>query len=134
MKDDTVHCVIKILNMNQLNQNERELVPVHMDSVLNDKTTESINYLLLGLRYAMKQLVKEAVEEVILEQNFKAIDENRTLTAKELCERWNICPNTLRSWENDKRIAPLPLNGRKKVYSMKDILAAESAGYIKSVL
>ena len=120
--------------MNQLNQNERDFVPVPMDIVLNDKTTESLNYLLLGLRYAMKQLVKEAVEEVILEQNYKAIDENRTLTAKELCERWNISPNTLRSWEIDRRIAPLPLNGRKKVYSMKDILAAESAGYIKSVL
>ena len=120
--------------MKQINQNEMDPVPVPMDFVLNDKTTGSINYLLLGLRYAMKQIVKEAVEEVILEQNYRAIDENRTLTTKELCERWNISPNTLRSWEIDNRIAPLPLNGRKKVYSMKDILAAESAGYIKNVL
>lgn len=119
--------------MNQINQTGRNQVPVPMDLILNDKTAGSINYLLLGLRYTIKNIVKEAVEEVILEQNYKALDEDRTLTAKELCERWNISPNTLRSWEIDKKIAPLPLNGRKKIYSMKDVLAAESAGYIKHI-
>ena len=120
--------------MNNLIKNEGDNIPVPMDFVLNDKATGSINYLLLGLRYAMKTIVKETMEEVLLEQNFKAMDEERTLTAKELCDRWNISPNTLRSWEIDKRIAPLPLNGRKKIYSMKDVLAAESAGYIKSFM
>lgn len=120
--------------MNQFNQNERNQVPVPMDFVLNDKAAGSINYLLMGLRYAMKSIVREAVEEVFDEREFKALDEDRTITAKELCERWNISPNTLRSWEIDKKIAPLPLNGRKKVYSMKDVLAAESAGYIRNVI
>lgn len=119
--------------MNQFNENEKNQVLVPMDLVLNEKTAGSINYLLHGLRYAVKNIVKEAVEEVILEQNFKALDEDRTLTAKELCERWSIAPNTLRAWEIDKRIAPLPLKGRKKIYSMKDVLAAESAGYIKHI-
>lgn len=105
-----------------------------MDFVLNDKAAGSINYLLMGLRYAMKSIVREAVEEVFDEREFKALDEDRTITAKELCERWNISPNTLRSWEIDKKIAPLPLNGRKKVYSMKDVLAAESAGYIRTII
>lgn len=105
-----------------------------MDFVLNDKAAGSINYLLMGLRYAMKSIVREAVEEVLDEREFKALDEDRTITAKELCERWNISPNTLRSWEIDKKIAPLPLNGRKKVYSMKDVLAAESAGYIRNII
>lgn len=118
--------------MNQISKNERSQVPVPMN-YLNEKTAGSINYLILTLRYAMKSMVKEAVEEVILEQNYKMVDENRTLTAKELCERWNIAPNTLRSWEIDKRIAPLPLNGRKKIYSMKDVLAAEATGYIKKI-
>ena len=120
--------------MNQINENEGNPVPVPMDYVFSDKMEGSINYLLLGLRFAIKKIVKEAVEEVILEQNFKAVDEERTITAKELCDRWNISPNTLRTWEIDKRISPLPLNGRKKIYSMKDVLAAESAGYIKSFL
>ena len=105
-----------------------------MDFVLNDKAAGSINYLLMGLRYAMKSIVREAVEEVLDEREFKALNEDRTITAKELCERWNISPNTLRSWEIDKKIAPLPLNGRKKVYSMKDVLAAESAGYIRTII
>ena len=119
--------------MNQINQTEVDQVPVPMHLVLNEKTAGSINYLLLGLRYAMKSLVKEAVEEVIQEQSYKALEENKTLTAKELCARWSISPNTLRAWEIDKRIAPLPLNGRKKIYSMKDVLAAEAQGYIKNV-
>ena len=119
--------------MNQMNQTEMDQVPIPMDLILNEKTAGSINYLLLGLRYAMKSIVKEAVKEVINEQNYKAQEEDKTLTAKELCARWNICPNTLRTWEIDKKIAPLPLNGRKKIYSMKDVLAAETQGYIKIV-
>ena len=121
-------------NMNQINQNEWDQVPVPMDLILNEKTAGSINYILLGLRYTLKSIVKEAVEEVIQEENYKVQDDDKTLTAKELCARWNICPNTLRSWEIDKRIAPLPLYGRKKIYSMKDVLAAEAQGYIKKII
>ena len=119
--------------MNQINQNERDQVPVPMDLILNEKTAGSINYLLLGLRYAMKSIVKEAVEEVFNERYHKTQEEDKTLTAKELCARWSICPNTLRTWEIEKKIAPLPLNGRKKMYSMKDVLDAEAQGYIKIV-
>ena len=54
--------------MNQFNQNERDQVPVPMDLVLNDNTARSINYLLLGLRYAVKRIVREAVEEVFDER------------------------------------------------------------------
>ena len=125
--------ILKSNIMVQLNQNKENQVLVPMDFVLNEKTAKSINYLLLGLRYAMKALVKEAVEEVLDEREFKALDEDRTITARELCERWSISPNTLRSWEIDGKIAPLPLNGRKKIYSMRDVLAAEATGYIKNV-
>ena len=118
--------------MNQINEFENSQVPVPFDLGLNNKTAGSINYLLLGLRAAIKGIVKEAVEEVLLEQDYQAQEDNRVLTARELCERWTISPNTLRNWEIDGKIAPLPLNGRKKIYSMKDILAAESAGYIKN--
>lgn len=132
MKGDIVN--YKSYYMNQFNQNERNQVSVPLGFALNDKAAGSINYLLLGLRYAMKSIVREAVEEVLDEREIKALDEDRTLTARELCERWSISPNTLRSWEIDKKITPLPLNGRKKIYSMKDVLAAESAGYIKNCL
>ena len=61
----------------------------------------------------------------------KAI-ENKTLTAKELCERWNISDNTLRNRENEGVIRPLETGGKKKIYSMKDILKCETSGIRKS--
>ena len=120
--------------MNQIYQNEKGQVPVPVDLILNEKTAGSINYLLLGLRFAVKSIVKEAVEEVLDEREFNALNEDKTLTAQELCERWSISPNTLRNWEIDGKISPLSLNGRKKIYSMKDVLAAEAQGYIKTVV
>ena len=114
-------------------ETEGKPIPVPMDYVLNDKMENSLKYLLQGLRNTMKAIVKEAVEEILLEQNYRALDEDRTLTSKELCQRWNISSNTLRNWEIDKKISPLPLNGRRKLYSMKDIHDAEAAGYIKRI-
>ena len=51
----------------------------------------------------------------------KAVENTKTLTAKELCERWNISDNTLRKRENEGIIHPLDTGGKKKIYSMKDI-------------
>ena len=62
----------------------------------------------------------------------KAIENNKTLTAKELCNRWNISDNTLRSRENQGIIHPLETGGKKKIYSMKDILKCETSGICKS--
>ena len=63
----------------------------------------------------------------------KAIENNKTLTAKELCQRWNISDNTLRSKENAGIIHPLDTGGKKKIYSMKDIRNVEASGILKSV-
>ena len=62
----------------------------------------------------------------------KAIENIKTLTAKELCQRWNISDNTLRSKENAGIIRPLETGGKKKIYSMKDVKNAEASGIIKS--
>ena len=117
----------------ETNQIDKKQIPLQTGLALNNKTAGCINYLLLGLRYSLKGIVREAVEEVLDEREIKALDEDRTITAQELCKRWNISPNTLRAWEIDGKIAPLPLNGRKKVYSMRDVLVAEATGYIKNV-
>lgn len=119
--------------MNQTNQmeNSQLLAPFFLEQ--NNRARGSISYLLQALRSSMKSIVKEAFEEVLLEQGYQAQGEDKTLTARELCDRWNISPNTLRNWEIDKRIAPLSLMGRKKIYSMKDVLAVEAAGYIKHI-
>ena len=63
----------------------------------------------------------------------KAMENNNTLTAKELCQRWNISDNTLRSKENAGVIRPLETGGKKKIYSMKDIRSVEASGILKSV-
>lgn len=119
--------------MNQITQISNNQLSVPPMFGLNTQTAESIGYLLLAIRFAAKSIVKEAVEEVMEEKGYKAMDEDRTLTAKELCERWDITANTLRNWEIDKKIAPLSIKGRKKIYSMRDVLAVEAAGYVKNI-
>ena len=93
----------------------------------------------IGFDAYMRKLIEEiVVKEVdnrllnimrkIAEEN--AI-ENQTLTAKELCNRWNISDNTLRNRENEGIIHPLETGGKKKIYSMKDILNVETTGVYK---
>ena len=84
-----------------------------------------------GLKYFIKGIVKEAVEEEFTDKMYAANLENKRLNTVELCERWNISKSTLIHWEKEGRIAPLPLGGRKKLYSMGDILNAEACGIIK---
>lgn len=84
-----------------------------------------------GLRYFIKGVVKEAVEEELTDKMCNVNLEDKRLNTVELCERWNISKATLIHWEKEGRIAPLPLGGRKKLYSMGDILNAEASGLIK---
>lgn len=84
-----------------------------------------------GVKFFIKKVVKETMEEVITEKMCNVNLEDKRLTADELCMRWNIGKSTLYNWERDGRIAPLPLGGRKKVYSMKDVLNAEADGLIR---
>ena len=84
-----------------------------------------------GLKNFIKGIVKEAVEEEFTDKMYAANLENKRLNTVELCERWNISKSTLIHWEREGRIAPLPLGGRKKLYSMGAILNAEACGIIK---
>jgi DNA-binding transcriptional MerR regulator len=52
------------------------------------------------------------------------------LTTGELCKRWNITPDTLHNWEKQGKIAKMPLGGRKKMYSLKDVEEAEVSGIV----
>jgi DNA-binding transcriptional MerR regulator len=47
-----------------------------------------------------------------------------------LCKRWNINADTLHNWEKKGKIRKLPLGGRKKMYSLKDVLEAEASGLV----
>ena len=77
-------------------------------------------------------LLLDAAISVLL-YTLEEVKINKTLTAKELCQRWNISDNTLRSKENAGIIHPLETGGKKKIYSMKDIKNVEASGFIKGV-
>lgn len=85
-----------------------------------------------GMKYTFKGWVKEVVEEVISDKMVNANIEDKRLNVVELCQRWNISKNTLHTWEQNGVIQPLPLGGKKKVYSMADILSAEANGFVKT--
>lgn len=84
-----------------------------------------------GLKQTFKGWVKEVVEEVIDDKMVSANLEDKRLNTDELCQRWCISKSTLSNWEQEGKITPLPLGGRRKIYSMKDVLDAESEGLIK---
>ncbi len=86
-----------------------------------------------GVKYTFKEWVREVVEDVISEKMCNVNLEDKRLTAPELCERWNISKNTLGNWEKKGVIKPLPLGGKKKVYSLGDIHSAEVNGLVKTV-
>ena len=96
--------------------------------------------------YGFDALIKKHIEECVKKEvdnwlfnmmnkiaEEKAVENIKTLTAKELCQRWNISDNTLRKRENDGIIRPLDTGGKKKIYSMKDIKTVEASGILKVI-
>ena len=88
------------------------------------------NGLMTKLRNWFKSIVKEALEEILDERTNYPITETPLLNTQELCKRWNITPDTLHNWEKKGKITKLPLGGRKKMYSLKDIEEAEVSGLV----
>ena len=89
------------------------------------------------MRKLIEEIVVKEVDNRLLNIMRKIAEEkaieNQTLTAKELCNRWNISDNTLRNRENEGIIHPLETGGKKKIYSMKDVLNVETRGIYKMV-
>ena len=87
------------------------------------------------MRKLIEEIVVKEVDNRLLNIMRKIAEEkaieNQTLTAKDLCNRWNISDNTLRNRENEGIIHPLETGGKKKIYSMKDILNVETTGVYK---
>ena len=88
--------------------------------------------LLEEARYFIKGIVREAIEEVWEEKNCSPMTDTPLLTTQELCTRWGITRDTLHNWEKRGKIAKLPLGGRKKMYSLKDVEEAEVSGIVMS--
>ena len=88
--------------------------------------------LLEEARYFIKGIVRDAFEEIWAEKNYSPIKDTPLLTTEELCKRWNITPDTLHNWEKKGKITKMPLGGRKKMYSLKDVEEAEASGIVIS--
>jgi len=106
-------------------------LPTSQNGTMPD--TRYLAYVMVGLKNAFKKMLKETFQEVLSEQGSMNLEEDKILSAHELCERWNISANTLRSYEHNLVIKPLPIGGKKKLYSMKDIHSAEESGFIKTI-
>jgi excisionase family DNA binding protein len=77
------------------------------------------------IKIFLKPIFKEVVVEVQAEK-IPQVDEKR-LTRKQLCERWNITLPTLSNYVHDGKITPIKI-GRRVLFSENEILRAESAG------
>ena len=93
---------------------------------------KGLDGLLEEARYFIKGIVREAFEELWEEKNYSPITDTPLLTTDELCKRWNISPDTLLNWEKKEKIKRVPLGGRKKMYSLKDVEEAEVSGLVIS--
>ena len=88
--------------------------------------------LLEEARYFIKGIMREALEEILDERKDYPITNTPLLNTEELCKRWNITPDTLHNWEKKGKISKMPLGGRKKMYSLKDVEEAEVSGIVVS--
>lgn len=88
--------------------------------------------LLEEARYFIKGIVREALEEILDERKDYPITNTPLLNTEELCKRWNITPDTLHNWGKKGKISKMPLGGRKKMYSLKDVEEAEVSGIVVS--
>lgn len=91
-----------------------------------------IDGLLEEARYFIKGIVREALEEILDERKDYPLTNTPLLNTEELCKRWNITPDTLHNWEKKGKISKMPLGGRKKMYSLKDVEEAEVSGIVVS--
>ena len=93
---------------------------------------ENFGTLLDMLESFIEAKVNEKFNEVGSQRLNETIYQIATLTKDELCERWSCCKNTIWNMERAGIIAPLPLRGKRKVYSMADVLKVEMTGSVKN--
>ena len=96
---------------------------------MENKTVFELNEVLMKLLEPLiDRKVNERFDELIGQRLVQAEVLNTTLTRDDLCKRWGCCRNTLCKYEKDGVISSLPVNGKKRVYLMKDIVEVESRG------
>ena len=96
-----------------------------------DNYLEGFEDILNNLGKIIKSMVKKSVEDEIRFQMEQQNKLNSTITREDLCKRWGCCKNTIMNKEKEGLLFPLSVNGKKKVYSMSDIINLEMGGNLK---
>ena len=81
----------------------------------------------------IEKKINEKFDEICGEQLKETTYLNSTLNREELCKRWGCSKNTIGNMERQGIISSLPVMGKKKVYSMSDILLIENKGFVKNM-
>lgn len=82
-----------------------------------------------GLGEAIKKCAEDAAKKMFVEM-FEDYENNKklqlaTISSDELCDQWGISKNTLHNYEKEGIITPIPTCGRRKMYSMNDVMEAQ---------
>lgn len=85
-----------------------------------------------GVATFIKSIVRQSMEEFYQDKMYENVVFDQRLTTKQLCQRWKISDTTLLSWEKKGVITPIKTGGKKKLYSIKDVMDAEVNGFIKN--
>lgn len=102
-----------------------------MDVNVKSNYLEGFEDILNDLGKIIKSMVKKSVEDEIRFQMEQQNKLNSTITREDLCKRWGCCKNTIMNKEKEGLLYPLRVNGKKKVYSMNDIINLEMGGNLK---
>lgn len=103
-------------------------------TIINDGVDKMIYYIenledlgCLGemIKKCIDSTARKVFAEMFEDYENNRMFENSTISSDELCKHWGRCKNSLRNLEKDGVIAPLPVGGKTKMYSMKDVLKAE---------
>lgn len=99
-----------------------------MKEYVNENYLEEWENILNDLGKIIQSMVKKSVEDEIRIQMEQQNKLTSTITREELCKRWGCCKNTIMNKEKEGLLFPLSVNGKKKVYSMSDIINLEMGG------
>ena len=96
-----------------------------------EKLVENFGTLLDMFESFIEAKVNEKFNEAGGKNLNDTIYQYATLTKEELCERWSSCKKSIWNMERAGIISPLPLRGKRNVYSMADVLKVEMTGSVK---
>lgn len=93
--------------------------------IYNIENLENLGSLGEVIKTCIESTARKVFAEMFEDYENNRMFKNSTINSDELCKRWCRCKNSLRNMEKDGVIAPLPVGGKMKVYSMQDVLNAE---------